>query len=114
MRFFEDLTARRQHSAGRLGGQPIGQLIAVKANGSEVPSERGVVRLPRRVFHRLLPERPTPERCVEPYYVQRTRFERSPSGSWPACGRGREPGASNIPPPPPPPPTAVLVVVGRM
>jgi hypothetical protein len=23
----------------------------------------------------LLPERPTPERCVEGYYLQRTRFE---------------------------------------
>jgi hypothetical protein len=23
----------------------------------------------------LLPERPTPERCVEAYYLQRTRFE---------------------------------------
>jgi hypothetical protein len=28
-----------------------------------------------RVFQRLLPERPTPERCVEAYYLQRTRFE---------------------------------------
>jgi hypothetical protein len=32
-------------------------------------------RVPRRVFQRLLPERPTPERCVEAYYLQRTRFE---------------------------------------
>ena len=30
---------------------------------------------PRRVFQRLVPERPTPERCVEAYYLQRTRFE---------------------------------------
>ena len=36
---------------------------------------RGTVRVPRRVFQRLLPERPTPERCVEAYYLQRTRFE---------------------------------------
>jgi hypothetical protein len=35
----------------------------------------GVVRVPRRVFQRLLPERLTPERCVEAYYLQRTRFE---------------------------------------
>jgi hypothetical protein len=35
----------------------------------------GVVRVPRRVFQRLLPERPTPERCVEACYLQRTRFE---------------------------------------
>jgi Protein of unknown function (DUF1488) len=36
----------------------------------------GVVRVPQRVFQRLLPERPTPERCVEAYYLQRTLFER--------------------------------------
>jgi hypothetical protein len=35
----------------------------------------GVVRVRRRVFQRLLPERPTPERCVEAYYIQRTRFD---------------------------------------
>jgi len=34
-----------------------------------------VVRVPRRVFRRLLPARPTPERCVEAYRLQRTRFE---------------------------------------
>jgi hypothetical protein len=28
------------------------------------------------VFQRLLTERPSPERCVEPYYIQRARFER--------------------------------------
>jgi hypothetical protein len=27
------------------------------------------------VFQQLLPERPTPERCIEAYYLQRTRFE---------------------------------------
>jgi hypothetical protein len=41
----------------------------------EIGEYRGVVRVPRRVFQRLLPERPTPERCVEAYYLQRTRFE---------------------------------------
>jgi hypothetical protein len=34
---------------------------------------RDVVRVPRRLFQRLLSERPTPERCVEARYVQRTR-----------------------------------------
>ena len=43
--------------------------------GVEIGEYRGVVRVPRRVFQRLLPERPTPERCVEAYYRQRTRFE---------------------------------------
>ena len=43
--------------------------------GVEIGEYRGVVRVPRRVFQRLLPQRPTPERCVEAYYLQRTRFE---------------------------------------
>ena len=43
--------------------------------GVEIGEYRGVVRVPRRVFQLLLPERPTPERCVEAYYLQRTRFE---------------------------------------
>jgi hypothetical protein len=41
--------------------------------GVEIGEYRGVVRVPRRVFQRLLPERPTPERCVEAYYLHRTR-----------------------------------------
>jgi hypothetical protein len=43
--------------------------------GVEIGEYRGVVRVPRRVFQRLLPERPAPERCVEAYYLKRTRFE---------------------------------------
>jgi hypothetical protein len=43
--------------------------------GVEIGEYSGVVRVPRRVFQRLLPERATPERCVEGYYLQRTRFE---------------------------------------
>jgi hypothetical protein len=43
--------------------------------GVEIGEYSGVVRIPRRVFQRLLLERPTPERCVEAYYLQRTRFE---------------------------------------
>ena len=41
----------------------------------ETGEYRGVVRVPRRVFQRILPERPTPARCAEAYYLQRTRFE---------------------------------------
>jgi uncharacterized protein DUF1488 len=44
--------------------------------GVEIGEYHGVVWISRRVFQRLLPERPTPERCVEVYYLQRTRFER--------------------------------------
>jgi hypothetical protein len=43
--------------------------------GVEIGEYRGVIRVPRPVFQRLLPERPTSERCVEAYYLQRTRFE---------------------------------------
>jgi hypothetical protein len=43
--------------------------------GVEIGEYRGVVTVPQRVFQRLLPERPTPEKCVEAYYLQRTRFE---------------------------------------
>lgn len=44
--------------------------------GVEIREYRGVVRISRRVFQRLLTERPTPERCLEAYYLRRTRFER--------------------------------------
>jgi hypothetical protein len=43
--------------------------------GVEIGEYQGVVRVPRRTFQYLLPERPTPERCVEAYYLQRTRLE---------------------------------------
>jgi hypothetical protein len=43
--------------------------------GVEIGEYRAVVRVTRRVFQQLLPERPTPERCVETYYLQRTKFE---------------------------------------
>jgi hypothetical protein len=44
--------------------------------GVEIAEYEGVVRVPRRVFQCLLPEQPTPERCIEAYYLERTRFER--------------------------------------
>jgi hypothetical protein len=43
--------------------------------GVEIGEYQGVVRVPWRTFQHLLPERPTPERCVEAYYLQRTRLE---------------------------------------
>jgi hypothetical protein len=43
--------------------------------GVEIGEYHGVVRVPRPVFQRLLFERPTPERCVEAYYLPPTRFE---------------------------------------
>ena len=36
---------------------------------------QGVARISRRVFQRLLDQSPTPERCLEAYYLQRTRLE---------------------------------------
>src|ERR1700730_11209663 len=35
----------------------------------------GTVRVPRRVFQGLLDQRPTPERCIKAFHLQRTRFE---------------------------------------
>ncbi len=35
----------------------------------------GTVRIARRIFQRLLDQSPTPERCTEAFYLQRTRFE---------------------------------------
>jgi hypothetical protein len=43
--------------------------------GIGVGEYEGVVRIPRRVFQALLDQSPTPERCVEAYHLQRTRFE---------------------------------------
>jgi Protein of unknown function (DUF1488) len=44
--------------------------------GVGIGEYEGVVRLPQRVFQRLLLQSPTPERCLEAYHLQRTRFER--------------------------------------
>ena len=46
--------------------------------GVEIGEYRGVVRVPRRVFQRLLPQRPTPERCTT---ANRPGSRASPSGS---------------------------------
>src|SRR6202040_1509010 len=43
--------------------------------GIGVGEYEGVVRIPRRAFQRLLDQSPTPERCLEAYYLQRTRLE---------------------------------------
>src|SRR5215469_6591406 len=43
--------------------------------GIGVGGYQGVVRVPRRVFQILLPEAPTPERCVECFHLDRTRLE---------------------------------------
>jgi hypothetical protein len=43
--------------------------------GVEIGEYRDVVRVQWRVFQRLLPERPTPEQCLEAYYLPRTWFE---------------------------------------
>src|SRR6266478_425024 len=43
--------------------------------GIGVGEYEGVVRVSRRVFQALLPQSPTPERCLEAYHLQRTRLE---------------------------------------
>jgi hypothetical protein len=43
--------------------------------GIGVGEYEGVVRVSRRVFQILLPQAPTPERCLEAYHLHRTRLE---------------------------------------
>jgi Protein of unknown function (DUF1488) len=43
--------------------------------GIGVGEYEGVVRVSRRVFQILLPEAPTPARCLEAYHPHRTRHE---------------------------------------
>ena len=43
--------------------------------GIGVGDYEGVVRAPRRVFQILLPEAPTPERCLEAYQLHHTWLE---------------------------------------
>ena len=43
--------------------------------GIGVAEYEGVVRVSRRVFQILLSERPTPERCLECFHLNRTRLE---------------------------------------
>lgn len=44
--------------------------------GVSIGQYEGVVRVPRQVFQRLIDGSVTPERCLEAYHLQRTRFER--------------------------------------
>src|ERR1700752_3068664 len=48
---------------------------AIVEFGIGVGEYEGVGRVSRRVFQILLPEAPTPERCLEAYHLHRTRFE---------------------------------------
>jgi len=70
----------------------------------EIGEYHGVVRVPRRVFQLLLPEPLTPGKCVEAYYLQRTRSRASSGGSaagggWPRIAGGtcaKAPGEDGI------------------
>ena len=44
--------------------------------GVSVGEYEGFVRVPRQVFRRFIDGSVTPERCIEAYHLQRTRFER--------------------------------------
>src|SRR5216683_6486170 len=43
--------------------------------GVSIGEYEGVVRVPRNVFRRFIDGGVTPERCIEAYHLQRTRFE---------------------------------------
>jgi hypothetical protein len=49
--------------------------------GVEIGDRRGVVRVPRRVFQRLLPERPTPNGASKPTISSGPGSRASPSAS---------------------------------
>ena len=49
--------------------------LAVVEFGIGVGEYEGIVRVPRRVFQVLLDQSPTPERCLEAYYLYRTPLE---------------------------------------
>ena len=44
--------------------------------GIGIGEYEGVVRVARRAFQSLLDQSPTPDRCLEAYYLHRTRLER--------------------------------------
>jgi hypothetical protein len=44
--------------------------------GVAVGEYEGIVTIPRQVFRRFVDGTVTPERCVEIYYLERTRLER--------------------------------------
>ena len=44
--------------------------------GVAVGEYEGVVRVSRQLFRRFIDGSVTPERCIEAYHLQRTRFER--------------------------------------
>lgn len=56
--------------------------------GVEIGEYRGVVRVPRRVFQRLLPEPSTPERCVEVISLRLSKhFQTKPAPANPSVAR---------------------------
>ena len=50
------------------------ELLAVEF-GVAIGEYQGTVRVPRQIFRRFLDGAVTPERCLEAYHLQRTRFE---------------------------------------
>jgi hypothetical protein len=44
--------------------------------GVAIGDYEGVVRVSRQLFRRFIDGSVTPERCIEAYHLQRTRFER--------------------------------------
>ena len=45
--------------------------------GVGIGEYRGLVRVPRLVFQRLLPNAATPQGCLEAYHLHRSEFERA-------------------------------------
>jgi hypothetical protein len=75
VQFFEDVTARAKHSAGRPGPQPFGR----GGSPSRRPGVKGSHAVAWSGCGGVTPtpiaRAAQPERRVEAYYLQRTRFE---------------------------------------
>jgi hypothetical protein len=81
------LSLRTLHEHDIFGSEEVGHVFPFSARrrwnpehsvvefGIGVGEYEGVVRVSRRVFQILLPEAPTPERCLEAYHLHRTRLE---------------------------------------
>jgi hypothetical protein len=55
--------------------------------GIGIGEYEGVVRIPRQVFRRFIDGAVTPERCLEAYHLDRTRFDFSTGISRPGSPR---------------------------
>lgn len=80
-RLAAEIAARFDHvlvDESRLKG--VGVLVEAVEFSVAIGGYEGTIRAPAELFSRLLGGRPVPEKCLETYHLQRTRFERAVEG----------------------------------